>query len=393
MKHKTLSFRDQVFLACFLVTLVPLLLTSVVMVRLFTASLNRQSEQEANRQITEIRSRFAALLDDCEEACRELTRNGTVSRYMIDTTPIEMQRGMYVSLYQASQEIYGHAQISVYDVGGKLRFTTDTLSRADSLPVYWGILKKASGQAGMTWYRTDPYLTLNDDRVLMQGAYAIENPGGARTGYLVLDFTRENFDNVFSGFYSQTDTIWLLDSHKRLLYCSRSDYDETNMNEEEDTQYLWMQEPERGFYVILCRQAPISSPAMQTMGTVVLAMSLLSLVLSMMISGALAGIGAGLYFLSGAADWNPQVSTELPGIGFNGIPVALLAMSNPLGVIFAAIFVAHISVGGAYLPTKYFQPEIANFIVAVIIYLCAFVSLFKSVIMKALAKKGKEEKN
>lgn len=281
MKHKTLSFRDQVFLACFLVTLVPLLLTSVVMVRLFTASLNRQSEQEANRQITEIRSRFAALLDDCEEACRELTRNGTVSRYMIDTTTIEMQRGMYVSLYQASQEIYGHAQISVYDVGGKLRFTTDTLSRADSLPVYWGILKKASGQAGMTWYRTDPYLTLNDDRVLMQGAYAIENPGGARTGYLVLDFTRENFDNVFSGFYSQTDTIWLLDSHKRLLYCSRSDYDETNMNEEEDTQYLWMQEPERGFYVILCRQAPISSPAMQTMGTVVLAMSLLSLVLSM----------------------------------------------------------------------------------------------------------------
>ena len=393
MKQKTLSFRDQVFLACFLVTLVPLLLTSVVMVRLFTASLNRQSEQEANRQITEIRSRFAALLDDCEEACRELTRNGTVSRYMIDTTTIEMQRGMYVSLYQASQEIYGHAQISVYDVGGKLRFTTDTLSRADSLPVYWGILKKASGQAGMTWYRTDPYLTLNDDRVLMQGAYAIENSGGARTGYLVLDFTRENFDNVFSGFYSQTDTIWLLDSHKRLLYCSRSDYDETNMNEEEDTQYLWMQEPERGFYVILCRQAPISSPAMQTMGTVVLSMSLLSLVLSMMISGALAGIGAGLYFLSGAAEWNPQVSTELPGIGFNGIPVALLAMSNPLGVIFAAIFVAHISVGGAYLPTKYFQPEIANFIVAVIIYLCAFVSLFKSVIMKALAKKGKEEKN
>ena len=115
--------------------------------------------------------------------------------------------------------------------------------------------------------------------------------------------------------------------------------------------------------------------------------------MGVLISGALAGIGAGLYFLSGAAEWNPQVSTELPGIGFNGIPVALLAMSNPLGVIFAAIFVAHISVGGAYLPTKYFQPEIANFIVAVIIYLCAFVSLFKSVIMKALAKKGKEEKN
>ena len=73
-----------------------------------------------------------------------------------------------------------------------------------------------------------------------------------------------------------------------------------------------------------------------------------NVVLSMTIAGALAGIGAGLYFLSGASEWNPQVSTALPAIGFNGIPVALLALSNPIGVIFAALFVAHISVGGAY---------------------------------------------
>ena len=112
-----------------------------------------------------------------------------------------------------------------------------------------------------------------------------------------------------------------------------------------------------------------------------------NIVLSMTISGALAGIGAGLYFLSGASEWNPQVATALPAVGFNGIPVALLALSNPIGVIFAALFVAHISVGGSYLPTKYYQPEIADLIVAVIIYLCAFVMLFKGVISGALEKK------
>lgn len=112
-----------------------------------------------------------------------------------------------------------------------------------------------------------------------------------------------------------------------------------------------------------------------------------NVVLSMTIAGALAGIGAGLYFLSGASEWNPQVTTALPAIGFNGIPVALLALSNPIGVVFAAIFVAHISVGGAYLPTKYFQPEIADLIVAVIIYLCAFVMLFKGVVIRLLKKK------
>ncbi len=118
-----------------------------------------------------------------------------------------------------------------------------------------------------------------------------------------------------------------------------------------------------------------------------------NIVLSMTISGALAGIGAGLYYLSGAAEWNPQVATALPAIGFNGIPVALLALSNPIGVVFAAIFVAHISVGGSYLPTKYYQPEIADFIVAVIIYLCAFVMLFKGIVMNLLRKKTKKSEH
>ena len=117
-----------------------------------------------------------------------------------------------------------------------------------------------------------------------------------------------------------------------------------------------------------------------------------NIVLSMVIAGALSGIGAGLYYLSGVAEWNPQVSTALPAMGFNGIPVALLALSNPIGVIFAALFVSHITVGGGYLPTKYFQPEIADVIIAVIIYLCAFVSLFKGVVINAVErKKGKEQ--
>ena len=116
-----------------------------------------------------------------------------------------------------------------------------------------------------------------------------------------------------------------------------------------------------------------------------------NIVLSMTIAGALSGIGAGLYYLSGVAEWNPQVSTALPAMGFNGIPVALLALSNPIGVIFAALFVSHITVGGGYLPTKYFQPEIADVIIAVIIYLCAFVMLFKGVVVNAVSGRKKKK--
>ena len=71
-----------------------------------------------------------------------------------------------------------------------------------------------------------------------------------------------------------------------------------------------------------------------------------SIILSMIIAGALAGFGAGLYYLSGAAQWIPGDSTALPSEGFDGISVALLASSDPIAAIFSAIFISHISTGG-----------------------------------------------
>ena len=303
VKRFSLSFKNRVFFMCLLTTLVPLLISSVVMVHIFTMSLNRQSEGTAKQQITEISERFSRLLEDCENTCAELTADGSAAWNLIDNTTIEIQKGMYLSLYQAVQEIYGHAQCSVYDAGGRLRFTTDTLPREGKLPVYWGLLRKASQNEGMTYYRTDPYLAVTNPSILMQGAYSLENPHGARTGYVVLDFTRDNFDNVFSGFYSLTDMILILDDHRKPVYCSRPDYSEAQISgiiaelmKPQGTaeagkgaqQYLCLREPERGFYVILCRQAPISAPAVRMMGTVVLALSLLSLALSLVISEALA---------------------------------------------------------------------------------------------------------
>ena len=107
-----------------------------------------------------------------------------------------------------------------------------------------------------------------------------------------------------------------------------------------------------------------------------------NIILSMIIAGALAGFGAGLYYLSGIAEWKPLESTALPAIGFNGIAVALLASSNPIGTIFSALFISHITTGGSLMNSQYFPPEIADIISGIIIYLCAFSPLFKQMLMK-----------
>ena len=50
----------------------------------------------------------------------------------------------------------------------------------------------------------------------------------------------------------------------------------------------------------------------------------------MVISGALSGIGGGIYYLAGTGQ---SLEKSILGMGFNGIPVALLASSNPIGTI------------------------------------------------------------
>ena len=132
--YRRLSFKARVFLGCLLVALVPLTFSSVVMMRLFTASINRQITVDGNQQLEEVRERFTQLLENCQKACETLTEDGSAAWVMIDNKTIEFQKDLYLSMYQAVQEIYSHAQFCIYDAGGKLRFTTDTAPKSSRLP-------------------------------------------------------------------------------------------------------------------------------------------------------------------------------------------------------------------------------------------------------------------
>ena len=113
-----------------------------------------------------------------------------------------------------------------------------------------------------------------------------------------------------------------------------------------------------------------------------------NIVLSMTIAGALSGIGGALYYLSGTAQYE-ILKTALPAMGFNGIPVALLASSNPVGTIFSALFVSYIQVGGEALQPEYVK-EIIDIIIAVIIYLSAFALLIRGWIGKLVTRRSLE---
>ena len=114
-----------------------------------------------------------------------------------------------------------------------------------------------------------------------------------------------------------------------------------------------------------------------------------NIILSMAIAGGLAAAGGALYYLNPGIEFNYKSAyVSLPDQGFNGIPVALLASSNPIGVIFSGLFMRYISVGGDNLTTYGFNRYVANIIIALIIYFAGFTKF----LIDLLYKKRKSEK-
>lgn len=124
-----------------------------------------------------------------------------------------------------------------------------------------------------------------------------------------------------------------------------------------------------------------------------------NIVITMMISGALAGLGGAFAILAPSTIAGSSQTYEpinvIAANGFNGIAVALLGNSSPIGIIFSSIFISHIQRGGTQTSILGFKPEIIDVVVAIIIYFSAFSLVIKMAAGRLITKmrhsKGKEE--
>ena len=117
-----------------------------------------------------------------------------------------------------------------------------------------------------------------------------------------------------------------------------------------------------------------------------------NIVLSMAIAGGLSGAGAALYYLSGNTEFFWSTYQTLPAIGFNGIPVALLAASNPIGVVFTGCFMSMLDIVGQQITNlTAYNEYIADIIIAVIVYLSAFSLVIKMLFSWRRKRRAEEE--
>lgn len=106
-----------------------------------------------------------------------------------------------------------------------------------------------------------------------------------------------------------------------------------------------------------------------------------NIILSMAMAGAMAGAAGSLYYLSGNTEFFWSTYQSLPAEGFTGIAVALLAVNNPIGVIFSGIFMSMLNISGMQLTylTAY-NEYITDVIIAVIVYMSAFSLIIRTML-------------
>ena len=104
---------------------------------------------------------------------------------------------------------------------------------------------------------------------------------------------------------------------------------------------------------------------------------------AMAISGALAGLGGAVQTLGMAGRVSQFASQEQ--YGFQGITVALIGSSHPVGCIFAGIFYGAMKYGGGKLSLVKAPAEVVDIIMGIIIFFIAIAHMFKVIFNR---KKG-----
>ncbi len=111
-----------------------------------------------------------------------------------------------------------------------------------------------------------------------------------------------------------------------------------------------------------------------------------SLVLSMAISGMLAGLAGVTYYLGYT---NTIIPKTLVGMGYDSISVALLGNSSPIGSIFAAIIVSIFQQGANYMSSRVgVAKEIASLITGILLLYASCGNYMKMLAHRALQREA-----
>lgn len=252
------SFRNRIFAAILLTTLVPILLGDILMLQFQVRRSMDNQHSDAMIQLQRCEDAISDLCLQCDRVAQVLEKSTAVHSVLRNRA--RDSRIMYQVLAREADDILQYAQVSVYNADGVCDYSTDHTALETELETDWGVLY-ASRTTNGTVYRRGV-----DMDTAFQAARVIYGHDGAPLGYIVIQVAWEDLDDLFYGSYSPSSDLAVLDPYWEPVYSSHPARAKRNaawfreqimsgvglsQDESGEYQYWVSREPLTGFFLIL----------------------------------------------------------------------------------------------------------------------------------------------
>ena len=265
------SFRKRLFGAFLLCSLIPLLLSLLIMFSAFRGSRKEQVDKEGRESLKLIRESIIEEGDSITLALRELSDSVELKRALSEERKERAEVNRL--LFSLTEGLRDTVRFDIYDKEGNLRYSTAPYLESYSLPTNWGILQRAT-RADSPVYESSEGSDFRSR--LFQIAVRIkgQREGGDKeiSGYVLASLEEEAFRKLLSGKYGVQNGILLLSSYWRPVYSEnillptellstlREEFLRGNPLEDPAGEFIYTVAPieDMGLYLILRQEKPIS---------------------------------------------------------------------------------------------------------------------------------------
>ena len=265
------SFRKRLFGAFLLCSLIPLLLSLLVLFSAFRGSRKEQVDKEGRESLKLIRESIIEEGDRITLALQKLSDSVELKRALSEERKERTEVNRL--LFSLTEGLRDTVRFDIYDKEGNLRYSTAPYLESRSLPTDWGILQRATRADSPVYESSEG----SDSRSrLFQIAVRIkgQREGGDKeiSGYVLASLEEEAFRKLLSGKYGVQNGILLLSSYWRPVYSEnillptellstlREEFLRGNPLEDPAGEFIYTVAPieDMGLYLILRQEKPIS---------------------------------------------------------------------------------------------------------------------------------------
>ena len=289
------SFRRKLTVSFLLVSLLPLLICSSMLLEVFKIRLNENSKKEAEEQLLGINNSLDNVYSEFKGAAGTISEGRALIREL--TRENKKDTLVYKELFSLTNKMRSYARFDIYGENGNILYSTGNCLPKESMPTDRGVLYFADGNdENIAFVTEDNYGEI--DKPLIEGAFSMKDREGKTIAYLLMTLDDEGLQKISEGRHYQQNELLILNKFWRPVYSSLKDTGEAELSEmrhlvlngkslaglNENYSYNTVYNESMGLFLILKRPGAFAASTLKLLYTVTFFTALICVIISVFIS-------------------------------------------------------------------------------------------------------------